>query len=512
MATFTLRNTILAGACLTGACSMEPAYKVPETPSFSAYEEVTAKTQEELGNWRAALPAEGQPRGEWWVVFGDKRLNELEAQAATANQDIKAAAARVEEARALQRVAHSEWLPQVGAGFGPSRQLNAPESLGITPGTNPTPQTVWRAQLSVSYELDLFGRIAATNHAAAADTQQSEALYKSAQLALQADVAQTYFLLRESDAELGVLKRTVELRHAQLDFIQHRFDAGDVSELDVAQARTEVQTALSDAMTLDRERATSEHALAVLLGEAPAQVPMPTNPIAPVSINIPADMPSALLERRPDIAAAERAMAAANARVGIARSAFFPSLTLTGTGGYESSSLSDLFKWSNRAFLLGPLVGTPLVAPIFDGGQRRGNLARATAEYREDVAVYRQTVLVAFREVEDGLVNVRILRDQTQVEDAAVQASARAAQLSRTQYEDGQVNYLDVIETERTLLETRRRAIQLQGEQATFTVQLIRALGGGWGIPNPQSQAKQQVPQIRMTNDQTSLSTAISKN
>ncbi|MFC4527046.1 efflux transporter outer membrane subunit [Dyella halodurans] len=482
MTSQTLRYALAAAVCVTGGCSLEPSYHVPESASAGPYKELSVRTPEETGSWQPAIPAENQARGQWWQVFGDERLNALETQAASANQDVKAAAARVSEARGLQRVAHSQWFPQLGAGFGPSRQLEGPDSLGVTPGSNPSPQTVWRAQIAVSYELDLFGRIASTNHAAAADTQQTEALLRSAQLALQADVAQTYFLLRELDAEIAVVERTVDLRKAQLDFVQHRYDAGDVSELDVAQARTEVETARSDAMTLARERATTEHALAVLLGQAPAQLTMSADPLVPISVSIPADMPSALLERRPDIAAAERAMAAANARIGVARSAFFPSLTLTGTGGYESSSLSNLFNWSNRTFLLGPLVGTPLVGPLFDGGQRRGNLVHAKAQYEEDVAIYRQTVLVAFREVEDGLANVRILHDQTQVEEAAVQASSRAAQLSRTQYDDGQVSYLDVIETERTLLETRRRAIQLQGEQATSTVQLIRALGGGWGV------------------------------
>lgn len=489
-----LRCAVAAALCALGGCSLEPTYQVPDTAPSESYKELTARTPEETGTWKQAAPAEYQPRGEWWRVFGDDRLNALEAQAADANQNVKAAAARVSEARGMQRVAHSEWFPQVGAGLGPSRQLNAPDSLGIAPGANPSAQTVWRAQINVSYELDLFGRIASTNHAAQADTQQNEALLKSTQLALQADVAQTYFVLRELDAEIAVVERTVELRKAQLDFVRHRFDAGDVSELDVAQARTEVETARSDAMTLARERAATEHALAVLLGEAPSQLTMQASPLAPIWVAVPADMPSALLERRPDIAAAERAMAAANARIGVARSAFFPSLVLTGTGGYESSSLSNLFRWSNRAFLLGPLVGTPLVAPLFDGGQRRGNLERAKAQYEENVANYRETVLVAFREVEDGLANVRILQDQAQVEEAAVQASTRAAQLSRTQYDDGQVSYLDVIETERTLLETRRRAIQLQGEQATSTVQLIRALGGGWGSARPASSEQVDVP------------------
>jgi outer membrane protein, multidrug efflux system len=192
-------------------------------------------------------------------------------------------------------------------------------------------------------------------------------------------------------------------------------------------------------------------------------------------------LPSSLLERRPDIAAAEREMAAANARIGVAKAAFFPSLTLTGTGGFESATLGDLFKWSSRAFLLGPLAGTALNIPIFDGGRRKGNLANARAVYEEDVAGYRQQVLVAFREVEDNLSDLRILESQTATQNDAVKASQRAADLSRLQYEEGEVNYLDVIDAQRTVLQARRSAIQLQGVQAASTVNLIRALGGGWG-------------------------------
>nr|WP_269845328.1 efflux transporter outer membrane subunit [Mycetohabitans endofungorum] len=282
--------------------------------------------------------------------------------------------------------------------------------------------------------------------------------------------------------------RTVALREQALQLVQHRFDEGDISELDVARATSELATARSDAITLAQLRAVSEHSLAILLGKPPAQISLAPRPLEPVTVQIPAGLPSALLERRPDIAAAERAMAAANARIGIAKAAFFPSLTLTGAGGFESASLGDLFRWTSRTFLLGPMVGTALTMPLFDGGARSANLANARAKYEEDVVNYRQQVLVAFQEVEDNLANLRILTDQIQAQNDAVQASGRVAQLSRAQYREGSVNYLDVIDSERTVLQSQRAAVQLTGAQAVYTVNLIRALGGGWDAPTSPTQ------------------------
>jgi multidrug efflux system outer membrane protein len=298
---------------------------------------------------------------------------------------------------------------------------------------------------------------------------------------VQADVAQNYFNLRELDAEIDVFSRTVTLREQALDLVRHRYKEGGSSELDVARAQSELATSRSDEMTVQRLRAVSEHALAVLLGKSPAKFSMAANPLKPVEINIPPGLPSSLLERRPDIAAAERAMEAANARIGVAKSAYFPSLSLTGTGGVEATTLGDLFKWSSRAFLLGPLVGTALTVPLFDGGRRAGNLSNARAVYEEDVALYRQQVLTAFREVEDNLSDLRILQDQIQTQAEAVRASSRAEQLSSTQYKEGAVNYLDVIDAQRTVLQSQRSAVQLSGVQTVATVNLIRALGGGWG-------------------------------
>ncbi|SAI67687.1 outer membrane efflux protein [Bordetella ansorpii] len=338
----------------------------------------------------------------------------------------------------------------------------------------------------MSYEVDLFGRVSSSVEAANADAQQSAALYRSVLLALQADVATGYFQVRQLDAELQIYRQTVDLRGASLKLIQQRYDAGDIGELDLARSRAELESARADAAGVQRQRSAAEHALAVLLGKAPAEFDMPSQPLSRVAIDVPAGLPSTLLERRPDIAAAERAMAAANARVGVAKAAFFPRLDITAAGGFESSELGNLFQWSSRTFLLGPLVGTALSIPIFDGGRRQAGVDRARAVYEEDVANYRQTVLTAFREVEDNLSNLRLLRGQTEAQEAALQASTRAAKLSQTQYREGSISYLDVIEADRSVLLQQRASVQLNGERARSTVNLIRALGGGWDTPLPE--------------------------
>lgn len=481
-------SMLLASLLVLAGCSLAPTYEVPAAPGITQtqFKEAspdwtpTQLKPGEGGSWQTAQPSEERERGEWWTVFGDAQLNALEQQALDANQNLKAAAARLKEARALVQAARAGFFPTLDAGFGPTREKLSAASQLQPDGTNIPQQTLWRAQASASYEVDLFGRVASTVDASRADAQRSEALFRSVQLALQADVAQNYFALRGYDAEAEVFATAVTLREQALALVQRRFAEGDISELDVARARSELATAKSDAMTVQRLRAASEHSLAVLLGKAPAEFTMPPVPLQAISVRIPAGLPSSLLERRPDIAAAERAMAAANARIGIAKAAFFPSLPLTGVGGFESATLGDLFKWSSRAFLLGPLAGTSLNLPIFDGGRRNANLANARAVHEEDVARYRQQVLTAFREVEDGLSDLRILEAQTQTQGEAVSAATRAADISRTQYQEGAINYLDVIDAERTALQTRRAAVQLQSVQAAATVNLIRALGGGW--------------------------------
>jgi len=469
-------------------CSLAPVYERPDVNAPAAFKETPVQSsagdiaaQADAGTWKTAQPSDHIARGQWWTIFDDATLNDLEQQALDANQNLKAATARVKESRAIQQTARSGLFPSIDAGFGPTREKVSPASLLEADGVNVPSQTLWRAQATASYEVDLFGRVSDSVKAAGADAEQTEALLRSVQLALQADVAQNYFNLRELDSELEVYTRTVALREQTLELVLHRFNEGDISELDVARAKSELATARSDAMTAQRLRASSEHSLAVLLGKAPAQFSMAANPLVPVQIRIPPGLPSSLLERRPDIAAAERAMAAANARIGVAKSAYFPSLSLTGAAGVESATLGDLFKWSSRAFLLGPLAGTALAVPVFDGGRRKGNLANARAVFEGAAANYRQQVLVAFQEVENNLSDLRILEEQTRTEAQAVSASNRAATISRAQYTEGAVNYLDVIDAERTTLQTQRAAVQLSGVQAVATVNLIRALGGGWG-------------------------------
>lgn len=460
-------------------CAVGPAYQRPTVDVPSAFKEAYLSPQE-ARHWKAAQPSDAIARGKWWTIFADADLDALQEQAMAANQDLKAAAARVAQARALQRGTQALQLPQIDAALGPTRQRASNASQGLPDDASNPPTTLWRAQAGVSYEADLFRRVASTVDAAAADTQQSEALRRSVQLALQADVAQGYFLVRKLDTEQDLYRGTVALRGKTLDLVQRRYAEGDIDELDVARAKSELAAAKSESLGIARQRAVAEHALAILLGKAPAEFSLVARPLQRVALGIPAGLPSSLLERRPDIAAAERAMAAANARIGAARAAFFPRLDLTGALGYESSQLGDLFQWSSRAFLLGPLVGAMMSLPIFDGGRRQAGLDQARAKYEEDVAVYRQTVLNAFREVEDGLSSLRILGEQGHVQDAAVQSAARAARLSQIQYREGSISYLDVIDADRMVLQQRRAAVQLDGERARVAVNLIRAIGGSW--------------------------------
>ncbi|HTH59976.1 MAG TPA: efflux transporter outer membrane subunit [Paraburkholderia sp.] len=473
-------------AAWLAACSVEPPYHRPDAAAPAAFKEApsqgaASQDPHAAGTWTTAHPADDAHRGQWWTVFGDPALNTLEDEAQAANQDLKAAAARVQQARALTQAARASWFPSIDAGFGPTRERLSPASQFLPDNASVPTQTLWRAQGTVSYEADLFGRVSSNVNAARADAQQSEALFRSVQLALQADVAQNYFQLRQFDSQVDLYQRTVALREDALKLVERRFNDGDISELDVAQARNELATARADAVGVARQRAVSEHSLAILLGKAPADFTFARTPLVPVSMRIPADLPSTLLERRPDIAAAERAMAAANARVGLAKSAFFPKLDITGMFGFESATLGDLFMWSTRTFLLGPFAGTALTVPIFDGGRRRAGLDQARAKYDEDVAQYRQQVLIAFREVEDNLSDLRLLDDQLREQNDAVNASQRAAHLSQTQYDEGQVSYLNVIDSQRSVLVSQLQASQLQGLQAVATVNLIRALGGGWG-------------------------------
>jgi outer membrane protein, multidrug efflux system len=464
---------------MLAACSVAPRYDKPTAPMSAAFKESIPDSM--AAAWKRAEPSDALARGEWWTVFGDARLNQLEAEAAQANPSLQAALARLARARAVARVSEAERLPSVDIGAGATRSRPSPASLGLAADADTAPRTLWRAQASASYEVDLFGRVANTVNAAQADAEQSEALQRSLLLAIQADVAQHYLAIRSLDAEQALLDRTVQLREDALKLVERRFQAGETSELDAARARTELSVTRSEAIGLARRRAELEHALAVLVGKTPSELSLARSPLVFEPVAIPAGLPSALLERRPDIAAAERAMAAANARVGIARAAYFPRLTLTGARDAESGELGDLLRWSSRSWALGPLAGTLLSMPLFDGGRNQAQEAAARASYDEAVAQYRQSVLLALREVEDQLAGLRILADQSSEQSKSIEAAQRTAQLSNTRYRNGFVNHLELIDAERSVLATQRAATQVERDRALATVALIRALGGGWG-------------------------------
>ena len=464
--------TPLLAALILAGCAA-PAFQQPAVEIPAAFKEAPQQ-----GQWKPAEPAEAQARGEWWKVFNDRTLDELIAEAAAANQNLAGAAARVKQARALAGVAQADRIPQVGLGAGAQRGAASSASLGLPQGSSVATNNLFQASLGASYEIDLFGRVASNVSAAQADAAASEATFRSVLLALQADVAQTWFRLRAADAELGLLRDTVRLREENVRINARRFELGDIGELDLARARTELATTKSEAIAMERSRAQLEHALAILLGKpagafAAASAPLEESSAMPA---IPAGLPSSLIERRPDIAAAQRAMIAANARIGVARAARFPVLALTGAGGAESADLSDVFRWSSRSWLLGAALSLPLI----DGGRGRNNVLRSEAALEEAVAAYRQQVLGAFGEVEDNLVGLRTLGGQAAAIEDAVVSARRSADLAEKLYRSGRSGYLELLDAQRNLASAERTAVQLRGARATTTVALIRSLGGGW--------------------------------
>ena len=468
----------LLAALLLAACAA-PEFKPPAMAVPAAFKEAAEPFNAADGTrWKVGQPAETQPRGQWWLVFKDPALNQLMDEASKANANLAVAAARVKQARAIAGIAAADLTPQVGASAGAQRGRVSPLSLGLPQDAKVAPVTAYQASLTASYEVDLFGRVAASAGAASFDAAAVEANYRSVLLALQADVAQTWFRLRETDAELATLLQTVSLREQGVHVNQRRYELGDIGEFDLARAKTELATARAEAIGLQRQRVTNEHALAVLLGQPAAGFTAGVNPLGEGTLLplIPAGMPSSLLERRPDIAAAQRAMVASNARIGVAKAARFPALLLNADAGGQAASLSDVFRWSSRSWVLGALMSMPLI----DGGRNRNNIARSEAVLEESVATYRHSVLLAFSEVEDSLAGLRILGGQAEQIDAAVVSARRSADLAQKLYAAGRSGYLDLLDAQRNLASIERTAVQLRGSRALTTVALIRALGGGW--------------------------------
>ena len=476
----TLKSTAvpLMASLLLAACAA-PEFKQPTVQMPIAFREAGQPlTAADGTQWQTAQPAEVQERGKWWQVFHDPVLDQLMNDAALANQNLAIAAARVRQARAIAGIAEAARSPQVGINAGAERGRSSPLSLGLPQNSQIPVGNLYQANLTASYEVDLFGRVASSVSAARSDAAASEATYRSVLLSLQADVAQTYFRLRETDAELDTLKRTVKLRAESEHVNQRRYDLGDLGEFDLARAKTELATSRAEAIGLQRQRASNEHALAVLLGQPAADFVAVSEPL-PDSLQlpqIPAGLPSALLERRPDIVTAQRAMEAANARIGVASAAMFPALNLNGGVGGLATAVPEVFRWTNSSWLLGALLSMPII----DGGRNKALVAQSQALLEESVATYRQNVLVAFAEVEDNLAGLRILASQAEQIDAAVLSARRSAELAQQLYAAGRSSYLDLLDAQRNLASTERNAVQLRGSRAVTTVALIRSLGGGW--------------------------------
>ena len=483
-----LTSLLLISAALS-SCSLAPDFKLPDLKLPANFKEQpaepNAESSKEKGNWKVAEKLENKDRGQWWKIFADEKLNELENQAIEANQSLKAAAARVTEARSTAEAYTFSFLPNFSIGGNAQRTQQSGASLAAfgQPARNLNPYNMYQAQGTLSYELDLFGKVRDDYKAFSFDADAQEASYRSVLLALQADVAQSYFSLRALDSERQLVRDTVKIRAEAARIMQHKYDVGDAGEPDLTRTISELASIKADMLSLDRQRSSYEHALAVLLGKLPSEFSFEDAPLAGVPPAVPAGLPSTLLERRPDIAAAQATMAANNSRIGVARTAFFPSISLTASAGGQSTELSDVFHWSSRSWSLGQMAGNAITMPSFDSGRNMARLDFAHASYEEALANYRQQVLVAFRDVEDNLAAQRMLGEQSVQQDIAAAAAARTTEVIERRYKEGDIDFFEVVNAERDSLNTGRAAVQLRGLRFITSINLIRALGGSWGEP-----------------------------
>lgn len=472
-------TALFVAAAVLAGCAVGPDYEKPATvvsANYKAQEQAKARTtNDELGAWKEGRPLDNMPKGNWWEIFADSTLNELAEQATAGNQELKAAVARVDQARAVARVARGELLPTLRLDPSFTRERFSPNQM---PSFGNITANRLSVPLDLSYEIDLWGRVRRGFEGARADAASSVAALHNVLLTLQADIAVNYFALRTLDAEMAVVEGTVALRKEQVALVRSRFEGGIGNDLDVARAETELAATEAEAAALAKRRAELENALAILVGANPSgfQIARMTEKWSPQPPAIPAGLPADLLERRPDVAEAERQLAAANARIGVAKAAFFPVVRLTGAGGFLSAEVDNLFNWDSRVWSIGPSVSLP----IFAGGRIRADYKRSQAVYQEVIAQYRQRILVAFGEVENSLAGVQHLATQAAAQDRALANARRAAELATDRYRAGIVSYLEVVDANRGALQTERGSAQLAGERLATTVQLIKALGGGW--------------------------------
>jgi len=462
-------------AALLAGCAVGPDYRRPSA-------DVPPSWQPEAP-WHEAAPEDAALKGNWWELFQDPQLNPLVQQALAGNQNLRVAAARLEQSRDQLTIARSALFPQIELSSSASRSkdsANRPLAAYSTPNQS-TVQNDFRLGPSVNYEIDLFGRVRREVEGARATAQQAEADFENTRLMLMAALVTDYFSLRELDAEIDVVRHSLDLQHDALTFVSSRHDLGFATGLDLAQQQALFDASATQLELLQNQRTQFEHAIATLIG-TPAPIfslaPAASAPPLPV---LPVGLPSDLLQRRPDVASAERAMAAANARIGVARAAYFPSIDLlpgigTPSAGWESNALASLFAAPSRLWS----IGISASQTLFDAGKTRANVRFADADYTAAVAGYRQTVLTAMEEVENGITGLATLARAERQADASVRSAQRAFDIATDRYKGGVDTYLDVITAQQTLLTNQRQAVQIQGQQFTTAVFLVKALGGGW--------------------------------
>jgi NodT family efflux transporter outer membrane factor (OMF) lipoprotein len=463
---------LLITVVLFGGCTVGPKYRTPvaEIPS----------TYKEAGSWKPAQPNEENLGGNWWTIFQDPELDALELQVNVSNQNLKAAEAQYQEARAALQYNRADYYPTVTAGASASRTRVSSH--------RPPPNSIFNGisyndfvlPIDFSYQADVWGRVRRTVESSREQAQASAADLATVNLSMHADLAIDYFQARSLDAEEQLLNSTVKEYEQALELTQSRYQGGLTSEVEVQQAETQLETTRAQAIDVDVLRAQYEHAVAILIGKPPAEFSLPPLPLTAPPPPIPVSVPSELLERRPDIAAAERRVASANAQIGVAMSAYYPVISLTGGGGFESSSITTLLSGPSGLWSFGlSAVGT-----VFDVGRRHALTAEARAAFDLQVASYRESVLTGFQQVEDNLAAVRILENEAKVQAEAVVAAQRSLDLSTTRYTGGVTSYLEVTVAQSAALADEVTAVNILGRRMANTVLLIQALGGGWDRSN----------------------------
>ena len=479
---FSFAGLVLSACAVLPACTVGPDYVRPAVSVPANYKEAAADGTA----WKLAQPGDHASRGKWWTAYNDPLLNALQDVLTSSNQDLVIAETRYAQARALVANARSGYVPTVTAGASVNRFRTSANGFG-TSASNIGPANAFVLPLDVSWELDVWGRVRRSVESSEASAQAFAADLETVRLSLQAELAINYFLLRGFDSERLLLERTLVSYRKAHELTVNRHEGGAASDTDVAHAETQLRTAEVQAVNLRVQRAQLEHAIAVLIGKAPSEFSMPQAGLEALPPVVPLAMPSELLERRPDIASAERQMASANAQIGVAKAAFYPTISIGASAGFASSNSSNWLDWPSRFWSIGPAAALTL----FDGGRRSAVSDQVQAAYDGTVAAYRQTVLTAFQDVEDNLSELAILAEEAQVEELAVKAAKRSVAQTTNRYEAGAASYLEVVIAQTFALANERAAVDISRRRMMASVRLVKAMGGDWRVADlPAGDAK----------------------